>query len=450
MISTNDNYYINGPISIYIYKFNHNNIEKTLYLFGDEHDRINSCTLCDVRDCIGIKDFLSNLITDNSKQIDFFLETEYMTKSQRNDNEYVTNLKKKTFDRKEQIGFMGNLRYDFFDCFYRKCENYPNVNFHYTDMRHQSFILPGIGNLFKTFISLYDSKFKQPIDKFGKIVLAKLLYTNNHTDMKKFFNSFNEIFISGDFVNSLIKFINGMYIELNDELKNDDTWLAIKGEFFNLESVSSTDINSDIYNTISNNTYHLIAIQLNKCSNNDKNFITNTMLNSKYGHVGGLSLGEYIDQIDIPQDINIKHTILFSILIGNDDPQFGINNPSIVNYNDYIYNLYITCNICCTILFDIYVLARMLRLDNKSNKIIFYGGQDHVINYKNFINNYNTEKIFEHDEQFMENGSRNKCIPFTNTEYNIITQMHGGNKQQENYKHKYLKYKLKYVNMKYR
>src|SRR5208282_4954374 len=191
MIRSRPFYYVNGPVSIYIYKFNHNNIEKTVYLFGDEHfDRNNICDPCDAENCIGIKELIDKLIVDD-KSIDFFLETEYMSRSQRNDNEYVINLKKKTLERKEKIGFMGDLRYDFFDCFYSECKKYSNVKFHYTDMRHQPFLLPGLGSLFKTFISLFDPTYKEKIDQFGKIVLAKLLYSNNHIDIKNFFNSFN-------------------------------------------------------------------------------------------------------------------------------------------------------------------------------------------------------------------------------------------------------------------
>lgn len=46
-------------------------------------------------------------------------------------------------ERKEIIRFMGDLRYYYFACFCNRpeCKGYTNVRFHYTDIRHQSFIL---------------------------------------------------------------------------------------------------------------------------------------------------------------------------------------------------------------------------------------------------------------------------------------------------------------------
>lgn len=53
--------------------------------------------------------------------------------------------------------------------------------------------------------------YKEKIDTMTKISLAKLLYSCNNNEIKDYFKSMKNIFLSNDFVNSLVKYINDLY-----------------------------------------------------------------------------------------------------------------------------------------------------------------------------------------------------------------------------------------------
>ena len=115
---------IQGPIRLI--ELHSATLDKHIYLFGDSHKR---ATTCDVYDSTHILTFLRNIIKNNNdKRLDIFIETSFISHK-------VTPHILKRFDSGDN--YLDDVRSEFKDCLQitkAKCK-YPNVNFHYSDIR---------------------------------------------------------------------------------------------------------------------------------------------------------------------------------------------------------------------------------------------------------------------------------------------------------------------------
>lgn len=123
--------YLNNIYSIsehYSEKYN-----KHIYIFGEKHDRDKPCQTR--KHSINVDKFIIDTINNESKNknIDFYLETPYISKTYNKEVKYKSNI---------QFFNIPNFQNYYKDCFqYNKKDCiYKNVRFHYTDIRKPDFV----------------------------------------------------------------------------------------------------------------------------------------------------------------------------------------------------------------------------------------------------------------------------------------------------------------------
>uniref|UniRef100_A0A6C0IZZ5 USP domain-containing protein n=1 Tax=viral metagenome TaxID=1070528 RepID=A0A6C0IZZ5_9ZZZZ len=156
---------ISGPVSFIYHQFNRRNI----FLLGDQHGngRDGDCTIglsCDV------VDFLDKVFRESTAKVDFYIEHMFMK-----DDEKAKHTD--TFDALKRV------RRHFSDCLVRNKKNchdkYPNVRFHYTDIRdymHEDFSNPMFIVRYGLLLNTFSKKLKKYKEgyKETKILVDKL------------------------------------------------------------------------------------------------------------------------------------------------------------------------------------------------------------------------------------------------------------------------------------
>jgi hypothetical protein len=126
------NLLINGPINVMRLEGYIGNIKKVLYIYGDYH--FTNQTSCNNDLAIDIDKYFSNEFLEVKKDIDFFLEipaTAIMNHKMPMKNIYLDNVRN-FFSRNFNI--IPNKQV-------KKSESYPNIRFHYIDIRQDDKLL---------------------------------------------------------------------------------------------------------------------------------------------------------------------------------------------------------------------------------------------------------------------------------------------------------------------
>lgn len=101
---------------------------KKIYIFGEQHYVDETCTV----DKCNILKFITNNIINIPKFIDVFLEMSYITKDYKETYEEY----KYRYDKKFKKAILDTFKLKFYNCFTKNKCKYPNIRFHYTDIRN--------------------------------------------------------------------------------------------------------------------------------------------------------------------------------------------------------------------------------------------------------------------------------------------------------------------------
>lgn len=346
--------YVSGPYNLVRIEGSVENIKKVIYVFMDIHLDPKIQTECtDIRSH-NIKNYLvdnfDTMKTIDNMEYDFFLETfpDYVTGKSKYMGNYLNQLRN-LFGSIFSFNFKKNT--------VNKSPEFPNIRFHYIDIR--SYLTFSGGDPFGIAADLYD---------YIMSLEGRLVYPNN-------------IIKINDILNLLSARLNIIYDIINKKIKsssNKKPYIITK----NIEILSNytdkqfIDIINYLINKITKEYQH-------KSIQTELNSLFMTQVKTLYSNYFDIEkeIRKYLDTI-YPQ---VNHDIYEKITYNNKTSYFANIHKQLSE--DIIYTLIklitqlfeIAINIYVLIM-DIYFLRRVLDKNYITNSIVYTGGE-HSCNY---------------------------------------------------------------------
>jgi len=390
--------YVNGPINCVRLKGKIGNIDKVIYLYFDIHHNIDNQTKCRDVKAIDLKNYLIeqfDAIKGTNRMIDMFLEVPPSLLV------YNTNITKKKYIWEVTDMFRKLFNYDFHKKRILQNEQFPNVRFHYFDIRDM--LKWGIDNIINQVdntitIEIYEKH------NFSKNMLLYIL------DGIKLFASRVTIiynFLYGDRkVEKTDKHIIPDNIEILSKYTIDEkTNIGLNY----MKKILDNFNNNKVKDAINKYILDELIISFNNIFDTTNKFI-------KY-------INSIIDTISKYDNIDNN------VICTNDGIQFGLGYEKSMDISNNISKMYhritTSYNHCFVYLVDIVSLRRFLDKDYITNCVL-YSGAYHSNHYIYFLIKYFNFKIthYSHDgpdNDIIDKIKQSKII----TDSNILCQFYG-------------------------
>lgn len=371
---------INGPTNTIRLEGNINGINKVLYVYMDWHKLVTAQTQCDDLKSLDLHQYLARTFSNLSKKdktIDLFFEiSEYSStiSPSKYKNKYIDQIT--LLFRKEFNYHKKNLK-NTTNKITNKTTNkniivrsitYPNIRFHYLDIRNLSFI------------NIYDNIWE--------------IQTNLN-------NIWNDLYFTKDNLDNIVWFLGQIYKEVKviiTMLQNKNISKLIKKSSFDERT---TDIIQLLKKTIKklHSSYHHKEVQ--KVINT---YIDLTIIpqfqklldyNDKIFNFIKENRNIFLPPFEVLQDT--EHGPLYNPLIHT----FRIKLAELINMVDTQDNIFMNTNVRLT---DLYMLRRFLDKDYVTNAIV-YSGASHSSTYIYFLVKYfdfNITHIHYHSEKNLD------------------------------------------------
>jgi hypothetical protein len=326
--------FINGPINYAYLEGKINGIEKKIYLFMDEHNKLEEQTRCESFDSIDISQYLYKKIKNTNDELDFFLEIEIYKINKKSTNKkdiYIKDIYIKDtmelFKSEfiiEKINDKDKVRYS---------KSNPKVRLHYLDIRD--------------FFGIDEIRYKILPQIQNKIILLSDELCDNE-----------KIKIS----QRISEYLQKIRFLIDKLIKDKD------------EIIYRTNTNIDIENKSNDMQRYYINKIINGCENNDLKNNLIMFLENNFNKILN-DLNKAFDDVKYRLDniidiIELKQIKVFVDFIGETSLD--------------LYSLFIDC----------FLLRRILDKDY-IRKTITYTGSQHSINYIYFLVKYYNFKIIK-------------------------------------------------------
>lgn len=368
--------FLQGPVSLTYFA---NVRGKRWFLFGDNHkDYRGECLTCDAPRCYKIEQYLENAFITTKCRIDFYHELDYQINP---DLPLIA----------EDNTPFNDVRRKFHRCFQREkreqCQkDYPNVRFHYTDIR----------------------QFATNTSKRSTPVLLVLIW---------------------EYLNEIRTKWESVPDNLKEKIKLWPKEIVDKNLIAKYLKAYQTKLRlGEIYQEIVNqeefpDTYSIIT----------KNLKNETVAEQIKGEDGQTLINKILVQLKKIKDESIKDKIK-SFYEAKIEKIVKLNEKLklITNEEDLIEKMALMILFALGLMMDIYVLGRIFREDLQqdwnSKEIWIYAGDFHIQNYVNFIEKYlgvETGKVTLHpaSREKIKKSDVIRCLNYKELEDNPLPQL---------------------------
>jgi hypothetical protein len=345
---------LSGPISLSY----HEGIEgKEIFILGDEHRSwTGQCDPCKLPTCYKIGDFLDIVFRNTKNIIDYYQEIPYVFKTSGAPPTDVY----KNLENMDTFGSIGNKFAMCFNPDKTECQTiYPNVRFHYADLR-------------SVYLRQYETRNTQLYKNFeGLLMMERINYdiikayweTRDKTIKEKLYKESMYLIKHFD-MDRYGQFING-YMDA-DNMKNHLENTILQSDFFKHFMRNILEVTFTVEDLIQENK---IKKQLEKIEESNLRIKLYNFIQSKFK----------------------KGVNEFEIALNN---MRNIRTKTMDEYMEKMSSIFMEKSIVIHGTFmDAYLLPRLFRTDLRDSKEVWiFVGEDHAVTYREFMSKYYNKK----------------------------------------------------------